>query len=65
MTPGSSCIPPAPHPARSPDPEDDYLTALAAQSQGLLVSGDRHLLGLGGRLPILSAHAFLEALAEP
>ena len=52
-------------PARSPDPDDDYLIALAAVSKAVLVSGDRHLLGLGERLPILSAEAFLEVLAVP
>jgi putative PIN family toxin of toxin-antitoxin system len=52
------------HPAGSPDPGDDYLIALAAASKAVLVSGDRHLLGLRDRLSILAAQAFLEALAE-
>ena len=56
--------PPETHPARSPDPEDDYLIALASSSKAALVSGDRHLLGLGERLPILSARAFLDIVAK-
>ena len=57
--------PPETLPAGSPDPGDDYLIALAAASRAALVSGDRHLLGLGERLPILRAQAFLDVLAEP
>ena len=56
--------PTEPHSAASPDPGDDYLIALAAASKAVLVSGDRHLLRLGDRLPILSAQAFLEVLAK-
>ena len=56
--------PAEPHPASSPDPGDDYLIALASASKAALVSGDRHLLGLGEQLPILSAQAFLEVLAK-
>jgi len=51
-----------PPPARSPDPEDDYLLALAARERVPVVSGDAHLLGLGERLPILSPRQFLEEL---
>ena len=51
-------------PARSPDPKDDYLLALAARERGPLVSGDAHLLGLGERLPILSPRRFLEDLEQ-
>lgn len=47
---------------RSPDPGDDYLLALAESERAVLVSGDRHLLGLADRLPVYTAGAFLEAL---
>lgn len=49
-------------PYRSPDREDDYLLALAASARAILVSGDRHLLGLAHALPILTARQFLETL---
>jgi predicted nucleic acid-binding protein len=48
--------------ARSPDPADAYLLALAAAEDALLVSGDRHLLSLEPRLPIASPASFLERL---
>lgn len=52
---------PEPHPAiRSPDPGDDYLIALAADHGAALVSGDSHLLGLKGRIPVYTAAEFLE-----
>jgi putative PIN family toxin of toxin-antitoxin system len=50
---------------RSADPDDDYLLALAEQEQAILVSGDRHLLALTDRFPIVTARAFLETLSEP
>ena len=54
---------PADPPAiRSPDPGDDYLIALAAGGQAVIVSGDSHLLGLVGRVPVYSPAAFLELL---
>jgi hypothetical protein len=46
-------------PARSADPGDDYLIALAAAEDAILVSGDAHLLALAGELPVLSPAAFL------
>lgn len=46
------------------DPGDDYLIALARAHQTLLVSGDRHLLALAKRLPIMSPRAFLESLPD-
>ena len=49
-------------PARSPDPGDDYLLALAEREGAVLVSGDGHLLGLADRFPILAPSAFLENL---
>jgi putative PIN family toxin of toxin-antitoxin system len=48
---------------RSIDPDDDYLLALAAAAQAVLVSGDRHLLELAADLPIYPPAAFL-ALVE-
>lgn len=41
--------PAEPPPVASPNPGDDYLIALAADQGAVLVSGDRHLLGLEGR----------------
>jgi putative PIN family toxin of toxin-antitoxin system len=51
-------------PRRSSDPGDDYLLALAETASAVLVSGDRHVLDLGGRLPVQSAHEFLRSLDE-
>jgi putative PIN family toxin of toxin-antitoxin system len=47
---------------RSPDPGDDYLIALAESVQAMIVSGDRHLLGLAGQVPVLSPADFLAEL---
>jgi putative PIN family toxin of toxin-antitoxin system len=47
---------------RSPDQGDDYLIALAAVGQAVIVSGDRHLLGLAGRVPVYSPGALIELL---
>jgi putative PIN family toxin of toxin-antitoxin system len=47
---------------RSTDPGDDYLIALAENTQAMIVSGDRHLLGLAGELPVLSPADFLAEL---
>jgi putative PIN family toxin of toxin-antitoxin system len=49
-------------PARSADPEDDYLLSLAAAQQAILVSGDRHLLQLVDDLPIHRPAEFLRRL---
>lgn len=48
----------------TPDPGDDYLVALARVSgAGVLVSGDRHLLGLvEARPPVVTPRAFLDRL---
>ncbi len=51
-----------PPPLRSPDPGDDYLLALAAREQVMLVSGDGHLLGLSEFAPIFAPRAFLDTL---
>jgi uncharacterized protein len=53
--------PPDP-PARSSDPGDDYLIALAEAERAMLVSGDRHLLALAGELPALRARDFLDRI---
>jgi predicted nucleic acid-binding protein len=47
---------------RSSDPDDDYLIALAARVRAPLVSGDRHLLALAGRIPVRSPREFLDEL---
>jgi len=44
---------------RSPDPDYDYLLALALSRRAFLVTGDRHLLGLSAALPILTPAEFL------
>jgi putative PIN family toxin of toxin-antitoxin system len=49
---------------RSVDPGDDDLIALAVSERALLVSGDKHLLELGDRIPIVSPAAFLEMLDD-
>jgi len=49
-------------PSRSPDADDDYLLALAEAERAVLVSGDRHLLGLGDEFPILTPRVFFETL---
>ena len=46
--------PEGPPPLRSADPDDDYLIALAHGQNALLVSGDKHLLDIGGGAPILA-----------
>jgi uncharacterized protein len=46
--------PASPPPLRCSDPDDDYLVALAHGQSAILVSGDRHLLDLADRAPILS-----------
>jgi putative PIN family toxin of toxin-antitoxin system len=54
--------PAEPPPVRSADNGDDYVIALAAAAQAVIVSGDRHLLDLGDDLPVYSPAAFLEVL---
>lgn len=46
----------------SPDPDDDFLIALAASERAALVSGDSDLLGLSGTIPVYSPRAFIELL---
>ena len=50
---------------RSPDPDDDYLIALASTSHSVLVSGDSDLLGLSGRIPVRSPDEFLAMIEFP
>jgi putative PIN family toxin of toxin-antitoxin system len=56
--------PPDPAPVRSPDPDDDYLLALAIDRRAFLITGDQHLLGLRGDLPILPPLEFVARLRE-
>lgn len=51
-------------PPISKDPGDDYLIALAAGSEAVLISGDRDLLELAPDLPVFSAKKFLEWLED-
>lgn len=54
--------PDQPPPVSAPDPDDDYLIALAAQSESLLISGDKDLLELAGRIPVYSPAKALELI---
>ena len=56
--------PPDPASVRSPDPEDDYLLALAISRRSYLVTGDQHLLGVNSDLPILTPAEFLTKLSQ-
>ena len=59
----SNQIDPASNPvARSRDPGDDYLIALASSAGALLVSGDGHLLAMSAQLPVESPASFLARL---
>ena len=49
---------------RSEDPHDDCLLALAEQERAIIVSGDRHLLALADRFPVVTARAYLDTVAE-
>ncbi len=51
----SATVVPDPQPAppvRFPDPDDDYLLALALAERAILVSGDDHLLSLAVEYPV-------------
>ena len=54
--------PDLPPPARSTDPGDDYLIALAADQDAILVTGDRHLLEVADPVPIRDPASFLRML---
>ncbi len=56
--------PPDAAPVHSPDPDDDYLLALAISRRAFLVTGDQHLLGLRDDLPILTPAEFVTKLHE-
>lgn len=47
----------------SRDPDDDYLIVLASAHRAALVSGDKDLLALQGKIPVFSPRAFLDLLA--
>ena len=51
-----------PPPVASPDPGDAYLLALAAAQDAVLVTGDRHLLGLADTFPVHAPVSFLSML---
>jgi uncharacterized protein len=51
--------PEGPPPIRCADPDDDYLIALAHKQNTALVSGDRALLELAGRVPVFAPAEFL------
>lgn len=51
-------------PVHSRDPDDDYLINLASAHRAALVSGDKHLLALEREIPVFSARAFLDLLAD-
>ena len=57
--------PQSPPAVRSPDPDDDYLIALASVARAVLVSGDKDLLGLSGQIPVYSAAEFLALIETP
>jgi putative PIN family toxin of toxin-antitoxin system len=54
--PGRSRVP-------SPDPDDQYLIALAEHERVALVTGDMGLLSLSGQIPVYSPADFLQLLA--
>ena len=56
--------PEGPPPVSSPDPDDDYLIALAIDRRAFLVTGDQHLLGPRDDLPIYPPAEFLQMLAD-
>jgi len=49
---------------RSPDPDDDYLIALAQAGTAVIVSGDTDLQCLADRIPVYSPTDFLALLAH-
>jgi putative PIN family toxin of toxin-antitoxin system len=53
--------PTGPPPVRCADPDDDYLISLAHARNAALISGDRHLLNLAGKIPVFSPSEFLAA----
>jgi putative PIN family toxin of toxin-antitoxin system len=57
--------PAGPPPVRSADPDDDYLVALAADRDAVLVSGDHDILSLADAFPVRAPATFLSMLDEP
>jgi putative PIN family toxin of toxin-antitoxin system len=57
--------PDGPPPLRSQDADDDYLIALAHDQNAVLVSGDHHLLDIGGGAPILAPADLVSADLRP
>jgi len=51
-------------PVHSADAGDDYLIALAASRQAILVSGDGHLLDLAHQIPVVEPARFRERLSD-
>lgn len=56
--------PSEPPKARSEDPGENYLIALAAAERAALVSGDRHLHALSGQIPIFTPAEFRDLLEQ-
>jgi predicted nucleic acid-binding protein len=56
---------PAERAARSSDPDDDYVLALAERARAFVVTGDGHLLALANDFPIRSARDFQAGLDQP
>jgi putative PIN family toxin of toxin-antitoxin system len=54
-----------PPPVSSPDPNDQYLLALAAEQRAALVTGDGHLLAVAGDFPIHTPADFLAMVSRP
>ena len=54
--------PTGPPPARSEDPGDDFVIALAAAERAVIVSGDVHLTSLAGVIPVRTPAEFLAEL---
>lgn len=50
-------------PVHTRDPDDDYLIVLSSAHRAALVSGDKDLLALEGKIPVFSPRAFLDLLA--
>jgi putative PIN family toxin of toxin-antitoxin system len=57
--------PQSPPDIQSPDPDDDYLIALASIARAVLVSGDKDLLGLSGQIPVYSPAEFVVLIETP
>jgi uncharacterized protein len=57
--------PELPPDVRSPDPDDDYLIALASVTRAVLDSGDADLLGLSDQIPVYSPREFLAMIETP